>query len=489
MKNMITMTQLGKIRLLHYQRLRMLLLLLLITVAAVSVIYKPNSQLKEHKLRRLTTVAIPEDIKHYDIYIANQDIESSSEIIIPLEKRKKHDDIRYASFGSSVTWGAGLDDREHEAYAWRLSEFDYERAKNYGIRATGPNYPAACISSMIGEHAFDVIVLEYFLRGPEGLMTFALRLRERFPNAIIVMTKLWGPYQFRDYSININVADWANGIGFERDFIHDPQFRKAVLAHGADKFKYQYSSPESEVTKLHAAVADKIGAHVVQMPFSNNADGPGGWLELGDELLARDSFHLSAKGHEVLADQIKAIVDRIGVPRDTVLGNFHGVDHCHNWFESGVIGEGLEYSANGILDKMKNTDKYVLSFDNDKVNNITSIVESGWIKISNPSDAEMDLFVAYMTTGPPPSKYPRVEVTRSDRYKTKYLLEPESIGWGDRYVHIARIGHIGTIHPGVLNEMITFKPLEEAEYPFRLVAIVITPINKNSQEEFTGIGG
>ena len=69
---------------------------------------------------------------------------------------------------------------------------------NYGLRATGPNYPAACISSMIGEQAFDVIVLEYFLRGPEGLMTFALRLRERFPNAIIIMTKLWGPYQFRD---------------------------------------------------------------------------------------------------------------------------------------------------------------------------------------------------------------------------------------------------------------------------------------------------
>ncbi len=65
------------------------------------------------------------------------------EVIIPLDERKPESEIRYAAFGSSSTWGASLRDREHSAYVWRLSNFDQERGKNFGIRAGGPSYPAS----------------------------------------------------------------------------------------------------------------------------------------------------------------------------------------------------------------------------------------------------------------------------------------------------------------------------------------------------------
>ena len=460
----------------------------LISAAVVSLILTPMNggrrlmDVPENLLR--TKLITSKDVKGHDEEYIDSKAKTVGEVV-PLEKgNKKEDEIRYASFGSSVTWGAALEDRENEAYAWRLSNFDRKKAKNYGIRATGPNYPAACISTMIGEEVFDVIVLEYFCRGPEGLMTLATRIRERFPNAIIIMIKLWSPFQLRDDSVNKNVADFAFDNGFKRDFIHDPKFKEVILSYGADKFKYQYRDPENELTHLFKTVAEKIGAHVVNMPFSKEADGPNGWLELGDKLLGNDSFHLSAKGHEDLAKQIKAVVHKIGVPKDAVIGKFHGIDHCHNWIESGVIGKGLKYSSNGRLYKMKNTEKYVLSFFSDDEKKESS----GWIKVSNPSDTEMDLFLAYMTTGPAPSKYPRVEVVRTSNFKKKYVLDPDALGWGDKHVHIARIEHIGKLDAGVKHEMVTFRPLDEAEYPFRLVAAVITPINENNDEAFAGIG-
>ena len=459
--------------------------ILLITAAVVSLSFTPMNV--DRRLMDVPENLLPKQWMsskdtngHDEDYTNNKD--TLVEKVVSVEKHNKQEnEIRYASFGSSVTWGAALEDRENEAYAWRLSNFDRERAKNYGIRATGPNYPAACISTMIGEEVFDVIVLEYFCRGPEGLMTLATRIRERFPNAIIIMIKLWSPFQLRDDSVNKNVADFAFDNGFKLDFIHDPKFKEVILSYGADKFKYQYRDPENDLTHLFHTVAKKIGAHVVKMPFSNVADGSNGWLELGDKLLGNDSFHLSAEGHENLANQIKAVVRKVGVPKDTLIGKFHGIDHCHNWIESGVIGKGLEYSSNGVLAKMENTEKYVLSFYSDDGEKESS----GWIKVSNPSDTEMDLFLAYMTTGPAPSKYPRVEVVR---LKKTYVLEPDALGWGDKHVHIARIEHIGKLDPGVKHEMVKFHPLDEAEYPFRLVAAVITPKNENNNESFAGIG-
>ena len=52
-----------------------------------------------------------------------------AEKIIPLEDRKDDSEIRYAAFGSSCSLGTGLENREEEAYVWKLSNSDQERGK------------------------------------------------------------------------------------------------------------------------------------------------------------------------------------------------------------------------------------------------------------------------------------------------------------------------------------------------------------------------
>lgn len=406
-------------------------------------------------------------------------VESYIDQEVPRGERKPRTEIRYAAFGSSITWGATLDDPKIKAYVRRLSDGS-NPAQNFAIRSTGPNYPAACVYSMIGDQEFDVIVLEYFMKSHEGLVAFGLRLRERFPNAIIVITGIWGLHQFVDKESDTNLLDWARDQGYGKDFIHDPKFKEAILDHGVEKWEYRPGTIEG---KDHKAAAEIIGAHVVKLPFNLYAEGPGGWIARGDSYLSDDSFHLSEKGHEVLASEIKELVQRIGVPKNTELGSFRGMDYCNSWFETGKMDYGnIEHSPNFEMKKMENTEKYVLSLDTE---NESQDEDFGWIRIGNPTDTVMDVFITYMTTGPPPSKYPQIEVSRTNRDTQKYNLDPNSIGFDDKEVHVARLAYIGKMYAGAKEEQINFRPLETTEYPFRLVSVALTPETGNTPEELS----
>ena len=409
---------------------------------------------------------------------------AGDERIVPLNERKPDNEIRYAAFGSSVTWGACLDHREEEAYVWKLTNLDYERGKNYGIRASGPNYPAACISSMIGDaEDYDVIILEYFMSAEQGLLTLAKRLRERFPDAIIIMTRLWGPYQIRGLNdMTKKLSNWATDNGFGKGYIHDPKFTDLFIKSGVDNWQYMFHKNSKDGRIQYQEDAARVtGSYLIKMPFNERAEGPGGWIEIGDKLLATDSFHLSAAGHQDIANRVKAIVDRVGVPKKIAVqahAGFVSADYCYDWMLSGIIGEGLRFSPNSILYQMENTQKHAVSFEN-------SNEEGGnWMQVENPSDLEMDFFIAYMTTGPPPSKYPKVEAIRGDTGET-FLLEPDSVGWGEVSVHISRLGGLGRVAPRT-TVLVNFNALEDTEWPFRIVHAILTPVNEKQTETFYG---
>ena len=144
---------------------------------------------------------------------------------------------------------------------------------------------------------------------------------------------------------------------------------------------------------VHEEVAKQTGAYIVPMAWDEHAAGAEGFLEIGDKMLGPDSFHLSKLGHEDFANRVKALVNRVGVPKKPNMGQFSTTDYCLNWFQTGEIGEGLEYSGNARVGKMPNTEKYALTFDGNGQE-----MESGWIEMTNPSDETMYMFVAYMTT-------------------------------------------------------------------------------------------
>ena len=75
-----------------------------------------------------------------------------------LQETETHSRLRAVTFGSSRTWGAAIKDRENLSFAGLMG------AKNLAIRASGPEYPALCTYSMIGDNdIYDVIVIEYMV--------------------------------------------------------------------------------------------------------------------------------------------------------------------------------------------------------------------------------------------------------------------------------------------------------------------------------------
>ena len=389
---------------------------------------------------------------------------SFPEKIIPPSERKPDDQIRYAGFGSSQTWGSALDDRETEAYVKVLS---LEHGFNYGIRSSGPNYPAACTHSMIGDEEFDVIVMEYFMVANAGMLELAKRLRERFPDAILVIARFWDtPMLVNKYQEDLRT--WANERKFGGGFIHNEEFKEEFLHTFDDnEWQWMFQTKHNDFIETHEEIARETGSYIIPMAVSNDAVGENGYLEIGDKMLGPDSFHPSKLGHEDFANRVKALVDRVGVPKNPVIREFSSIDYCLNWFQTGVIGEGLKYSDNAVVRKMPNTEKYGLEFEGKD--------EPSWIEMTNPSNEIMQIFVAYMTTGPPPSKYPKTEAIREDGDGTKKIIRPVAFRGGNPRirVHVSDLVYMGEVKSNETAK-VSFKSLEDTEWPFRIVQAVLT---------------
>ena len=370
-------------------------------------------------------------------------------------------EIRYATFGSSRGWGASLADRNTEAYVKLLDP----NGGNYAIRSNGPNYPAACTYTMMKDDVYDVFILEFYGR-TEGLMELAIRLRERFPDAIIIILRIWNFHMLRNNDSQ-SLFVWADEHGFKRspktgisDFIHDPRFKEEFLKTNHEEWSWMFEDDHKFFTEEQAEIAKEVGGFVISMPVPHKADGPDGYLAIGDKYFAADSFHPSEYGHQDIANRIRDFVHRVGVPKQPRLGEFKEIDYCVDWFESGEVGQHLKYSENAVVDKMPNTNKYALSFEGGE----------GFIEITNPTSELLYLFVAYMTTYPE-RNYPETEASALNG--RKIVLSPMSQLYHYK-VHVARYGQMGHVE-SKSTMRVSFKELEESNWPFRLTQVVLTP--------------
>jgi len=390
--------------------------------------------------------------------------------VVPPEQRKKPSTIRYAAWGSSVTWGSGLEQRETSAYPWVLSQ----DATNFAIRAGGPQFPAACTSTMTGTGVFDVIVLEYYMMAKSGLQTLARRMRERFPDALIIFMVNWYPLMIsrcddKDCRSTEHIIDYVSEFGFDMKHggLTDPKMHQLF----DDRSKTWSWQPftQSGFRDVVSAAAQDVGGYVVTMPAPKD---PRHWTQYAD-LFAADGHHLSKKGHKEAAERVREIVEWHGVPRNPRLEKFMYSDHCINWFETGNT-DGIEYSNNGVVERMPGTGKFTLSFDDDGVSD-------NWIKVRNPDDKPLALHLGYMTSGPAPSLYPKTEVIienvvddigsigqRTDPIVLDMNSEDRFAG---RDVHISQIAKVGMINPG--DSIVYFRAIEETERPFRLVSVLV----------------
>jgi CheY-like chemotaxis protein len=399
-----------------------------------------------------------------------------AEVILSGDERKAHKDIKYAAFGSSHTWGARLDHRETDTYVKQLAKPYYDNGINHGIRSSGPNYPANCLYSLIGNEHFDVIILQFYMEIDDGLELLAHRLRQRFPDAIMVFVHHWFPGEIVNEK-GQSVDQYREEKGFEWDYMHNPEFH-ALINNGPHTWTKRVGF-ENKKNALCKQIAKDVNGYIVKLPVGKQSSGPNGWLNHGHQLLNDDSFHPSVEGHTFIANQVKEIVERVGVTRNPRVEPFAQLDQCYNWLMDGILDTpNVKYSDNFQMIKMPHTQKYTLE--------LTDSSQESWIDITNPSEDNMDVYIGTMTTSPE-RKYPMVEASLSNG--NKYQIDPMPDNtWGGKHVHVTKMTQIGIMQP---NESIkiSIKVLEESEWPFRFTSIMITPRNENSKEVLHDAGG
>lgn len=395
--------------------------------------------------------------------------------------------LEFAAFGTSDTYGSGIPtekERQELAYPFLLSS----HANNYAIRASSPNYPRACAQSIIEKESatkpgtiMDVIILEYFVRGYTGTIALVERLRTRYPDALIIILRDWNPLMnvFVEMKENgntksMNACAWAKSKGLH---IFEKENLKKTIGNFPSEDDIQWTwkqIDDQDKISVQEEAARLYGAHILPMERPKNVRD---WMDFAD-LFAPDCHHKSIMGHAEVANRISQFIDKIGIVQNPRLGEWSYLDQCTTWFESGNTA-GIEYSEDIRLEEFANRNgpKYALSFRE----------KTGTIKVRNHSDAPMDLYLTYMSTGPGPSKYPPTNVhimkypySETERKEaTQILLDVQaSPDWNNAEVHVQKMQEVGSIQPG--ETTLSFNSVGDSEWPFRLVSTIITKRVQNS---------
>ena len=441
-------------------------------------------------------------------------------------------EINYLAFGTSVTWGAGLvGDRFTNTYPKILSP----NAKNLGMRAAGPYYPAMCVQSLVtaddqcqidedeneycDETIYDVILLEYVRRANDeegaSLRKLASRLATRYPDALLLFVSDWHPRlihtsigggprptakQIRQEgkkwrpAQDIIVKDWNRKVNKNLP-LDSEEFKETFLRSVEKGIEWNWNEVKAKNEDIVDVLAKEFGGYVVNLPRPEEA------VDFIDYIpyFAEDFHHLSDDGHAAVAEKVLELIDELGIVQNPRLGPWTveedgsgaGTDSCVNWFETGF--SPLSVSGNNITMQEFSSLKFGLNFPN-----------GGSIVVHNPFDAPMSLHLSYMTTGPPPSIYPPTEVTITPIGTPPELLSPsegnklaqqfkeaqieqattarqsdspptivDPTSWGEVPVHPAQTSYVGVVMPG--DNAVSFRPLEKRDLPFRLISTAINP--------------
>ncbi|CAB9498017.1 expressed unknown protein [Seminavis robusta] len=353
--------------------------------------------------------------------------------------------IRYLTFGSSSTWGEGLDDPHTQAYPWRLSP----TVHNVAARVGGISLSAICTQSIVGEGIYDVIVMEMIegVTDVEAVMQLARRIRQRFPIAKLVFVRLWSPASHIVYDNHVPLLEWWNQQADapllqpqEKDsLLQSYPFQSALLNSDPSRWSFaDYSQQSQEID----AVVEEVQGYLYQLPLPNAAEQPIPIMLTSSDTM--DFFHeknplwLSPKGHEMVAEGVQRLVRQAPEPAQPLpqLGTWGVGDACSLWYGTGDYSTLRSRRRASLVDFSKGTDgfhKHAVEISR----------RGGSVDVNNPFAEPRMLYLTYMTAQG--REYPRTKVTVGG--KASVMIDPvhEDVDTED---HLTRTTAVGLVPPG-----------------------------------------
>mmetsp|Transcript_32691 Transcript_32691/g.47989 ORF Transcript_32691/g.47989 Transcript_32691/m.47989 type:complete len:455 (+) Transcript_32691:66-1430(+) len=426
------------------------------------------------RTRLSSTIVYSQEIDRVDSYhAASATISAGGSSVDGLgygsvQRRASIEPLKYLTFGTSQSYGGSLPNRLEEGYPYLLSP----HVLNLGIPGNGPRYPYFCTRSMVGDDLYDVIVLEFpFGREPEVQAKLARRLRQRFPDAVLILTRYWYPLhiQVDDGNQMKRLDMWATDAGFD---LHSDEFMSALReVNTIPPFFGKFSG----LAQAQDDLATKVGAHIYTFPFPGDEKLA---LEQHRHFFDLDMQHFSVDGHQEFARGIKKIVVEAmkSYPSKPRLGTWAPFDQCQSWYYTGE--SPLQHSEDVAMRSFQRQ-SCDGSFDDPKYS-LEIGPDGGTVTVNNPHRSHRDLYLTFMATGPHIRKYPRIKLVYPSAMGDVYaLLDPHS----DLYPfdhHIRKMAKIGGIDAG--ETVLAFHPIEETGKPFRLVSVSLVPHDPEEQD-------
>ena len=328
-------------------------------------------------------------------------------------------------------------------------------------------YPARCCYTMVGEsEIYDVIVLEWTPIFFETTIELAKRLRQRFPNAYIIILDLWALIQYKHIPTKQSLQVWLKGenmISHERGHPHVAGLMEYVQEHSSPEdwsYPWQHTYMPDQIKQF-----DALDAHVIQVPAP--ATVPEAMMQHG---VFSDFLHWSAAGHIMVANLIQEELQRASFSnRQNEVSPWKTKDQCESWLKTAQTT--IQHDPSMKMLKFSDKGKYALEISGE-----------GWMQVTNQQDTPADLYLDYMATHPD-CFYPKMEITIGDRTTTAVHVADPCIESQNAFpIHVTQALYLGSIPPG--ETMVRFRLLEtDKEWPFRIVGVMVTPdmLQKDSQ--------
>ena len=395
------------------------------------------------------------------IYHFTNEVEEEKE---PPRRRQ----LNILTLGGSVTWGAGIDNRE-DAYPFRLQNDYGHNVLNLAIRGTGSGYPAQCITSMMLRESknddpdedvpFDVIIFEFSINGLDGFPLLVERLQVRYPEALFVYVDFF----------SLTKGNFAE---------QSTDARKLIKGSGGSVYFFGNTGDATEEFNFRE-----------EIDLENPTDDV-------RQLFADDGHHASSLGHNLIATKLVDIIDQQDLPTDPRFGSWLGGDKCTSWYDNGI--SSLRIISGGEMKEWdEKNHKWAIEIQGE---------EGVMLQIDHDDKNAAPVNLQYMTKAEDKydntsSKYPpvivniaqawllgaykakeraiksEVELVRNDIEKVEKIEE----GWrylsglrnriGMRQYHTPEISNVGILKPGI--NFIYVYPLETKDYPFRLTATIM----------------
>jgi len=417
------------------------------------------------------------------------------------------------TFGSSRTWGAGIRHPERDSFSALLG------ARNLGIRASGPEYPALCTYSMLegnenGDDKFvpkeyDVIVIEYslgfFETAAQSLPVLAKRLKLRYPNAIIIMLSIWMPKQYRHIKTGYSLDTWIKRecpkVRTENKEFLNCLEEKSI----SSDWKFY---PDFGGKAAMEMIAKSVDGVVVSLKSPREDDDAIDALKQSSYLYTMDMTHFSEEGHrwvqyriiqKIQEHQQQSSQNNKKVVDTTNVGGGEGVisqpwqlkDYCMSWFQSGKVVLATNTTTTTNSSMIQNTTMPLVEFKEGKFALEASNNDDNSFTISNLFSAGnlflkkkyYFVYISFMSTSPE-RIYPKVDVSllqNGEDFVDHRTINPFVFASHGIPLHLVSHQFIGKIRTDTNKDELTIRIQKmvddnsQHQQNFRLVGIMITP--------------